>query len=87
MFLPVPDEESPGEMEIFGRNFAIGDEAGIQMEADEDDVAEISAVVCNASRLADFTIATIHAHEHAGRWLPTESWAGKSSPICSLDTE
>jgi len=61
------DEESPGEMEVFGRNFAIGDEAGIRMEADEDDVAEIAAVVSNASRLADFTLVTIHAHEHAGR--------------------
>ena len=61
------DEESPGEMEIFGRNFAIGDEAGIRMEADEDDVSEIATVVDNASRVADFTIVTIHAHEHAGR--------------------
>ena len=61
------DEDKPGEMDIFGRNFAIGDEHRIRMEANEDDVAEITAVVNNASRIADFTIVTIHAHEYAGR--------------------
>lgn len=61
------DEEKPGEMEIFGRNFAIGDNHLIRMEANEDDVREITAVVNNASRVADFTVVTIHAHEHAGR--------------------
>jgi len=61
------DDEKPGEMDIFGRNFAIGDEHVVRMEANEDDVQEITAVVSNASRVADFTIVTIHAHEHAGR--------------------
>jgi len=61
------DEEEPGKMEIFGRNFAIGDEPVISMEANEDDVQEITAVVNNASRVADFTVVTIHAHEYAGR--------------------
>jgi poly-gamma-glutamate synthesis protein (capsule biosynthesis protein) len=61
------DEEKPGEMEIFGRNFAIGDEFLVRMEANADDVKEITAVVNNASRLADFTVVTIHAHQHAGR--------------------
>ena len=61
------DEEEPGKMEVFGRNFAIGDEPVIRMEANEDDVQEITAVVNNASRVADFTVVTIHAHEHAGR--------------------
>jgi len=61
------DEEEPGKMEVFGRNFAIGDEPVIRMEANEDDVQEITAVVSNASRLADFTVVTLHAHEHAGR--------------------
>ncbi len=61
------DEEEPGKMELFGRNFAIGDEPVIRMEANEDDVREITAVVSNASRLADFTVVTLHAHEHAGR--------------------
>lgn len=61
------DEEEPGKMEVFGRNFAIGDEPGISMEANEDDVLEITAVVNNASRVADFTVVTIHAHEYARR--------------------
>ena len=61
------DDDDPGKMEMFGRNFAIGDEATIRMEANKDDVREITAVVNNASRLADFTVVTIHAHEHAGR--------------------
>jgi poly-gamma-glutamate synthesis protein (capsule biosynthesis protein) len=61
------DEEEPGKMEVFGRNFAIGDEPLIRMEANEDDVQEITAVVNNASRVADFTVVTIHAHEYARR--------------------
>jgi poly-gamma-glutamate synthesis protein (capsule biosynthesis protein) len=61
------DEEKPGEMEIFGRNFAIGDEHVIRMETNTDDVQEITAVVNNASRIADFTIVTIHAHEYDRR--------------------
>ena len=61
------DEEKPGEMDILGRNFAIGDQHVVRMEANDDDVREITAVVNNASRLADFTVVTIHAHEHAGR--------------------
>ncbi|MDX1405154.1 MAG: CapA family protein [Woeseiaceae bacterium] len=61
------DDDKPGEMEAFGRNFAIGQEHVIRMQANQDDVSEISAVVNNASRLADFTIVTIHAHEYDGR--------------------
>ncbi len=59
--------DKPGEMEIFGRNFAIGEQHVIRMQANEDDVHEITAVVNNASRVADFTVVTIHAHEYAGR--------------------
>ena len=61
------DDDKPGEMKVFGRDFAVGDTAMIRRESNKVDVAEISAVVSNASRLADFTIVTIHAHEHAGR--------------------
>lgn len=60
-------EDKPGEMEILGRNFAIGEAPLIRRETNEDDVAEIMAVISNASRVADFTIVTIHAHEHGGR--------------------
>jgi len=61
------DEAKPGQMQVFGRNFAVGDLPAVRREADADDVAEILAVIDNASRLADFTIVTIHAHEDGGR--------------------
>lgn len=60
-------EENPGEINILGQNFASGSSAMIRRESNADDVAEITAVVNNASRLADYTIVTIHTHEHAGR--------------------
>ena len=59
--------DKPGEMEMLGRDFALGDAHAIRREANADDVREISAVVNNASRVADFVIVTIHAHEHGGR--------------------
>ena len=61
------NDDEPGKMNVLGRNFAIGDEPGILREPNEDDVADIMAVISNASRLADFTIVTIHAHQHGGR--------------------
>ena len=61
------DEDKPGEMDVLGRNFAIGDAPAIRREPNEDDVAEIMAVINNASRLADFTIVTIHSHQNGGR--------------------
>ena len=60
-------EDEPGKMDVLGNSFAIGDAPKILREPNEDDVAEILAVVGNASRLADFTIVTIHSHEHGGR--------------------
>lgn len=64
------DEEKPDEFELFGRDFRLGDTTEVQTEANEDDVAEIAAVVNNASRLADFVIVTIHAHEGPTRAEP-----------------
>ena len=61
------EEDKPGEFEIMRRNFALGDDAGIRREANASDVAEIAAVVNNASRLADYTIVTIHTHEYDRR--------------------
>lgn len=61
------DEDKPGQMEVLGSNFAIGDAPAVRRDMNDDDVAEIMAVVDNASRLADFTILTIHAHEDGGR--------------------
>ena len=67
------EEDKPGEMEIFDKRFAGGDQFAIRSVANDQDLAEISAVVRNASQLADFTIVTIHAHEHGGkRSVPAE---------------
>jgi len=60
-------DDKPGEFNIMGRNFAVGEEAGIRRESNANDVAEIAAVVNNASRLADYTIVTIHTHEYDRR--------------------
>jgi poly-gamma-glutamate synthesis protein (capsule biosynthesis protein) len=60
-------------LSFFGRRFAIGDGPGIRTEPDPDDLAAIAAVVRNASRLADYTVVTIHAHEGAEtRVVPAE---------------
>ena len=61
------DENKPGEMQVLGRNFAVGESPSIRREPNGDDVAEIMAVINNASRLADFTIVTIHSHQNGGR--------------------
>ena len=67
------DENKPGEMVVLGRNFAIGDEPGIRYEPNNNDVAEILAVVENASKLADFSIVTIHTHQNGGsREIPPD---------------
>ena len=61
------DDDKPGQIELFDRWFAPGDEPGIRTEANATDLEEIFAVVNNASRIADYVIVTIHAHEHGGR--------------------
>jgi poly-gamma-glutamate capsule biosynthesis protein CapA/YwtB (metallophosphatase superfamily) len=48
---------------FFGRRFVAGDKAEVRTEPNKTDVEEIAAVVRNASRLADYTFVTIHAHE------------------------
>lgn len=64
------NDEKPDEFQLFGRKFVVGDETGTRSEPNEDDVKEIAAVVNNASRLADFVIVTIHAHEGPTRGEP-----------------
>ena len=56
---------------FFGRRFVAGEKADVRTEPNKEDVAEIAAVVRNASRLADYTFVTIHAHEGgASRAVP-----------------
>jgi poly-gamma-glutamate synthesis protein (capsule biosynthesis protein) len=58
---------------FFGRRFAVGDKAEVRTEPNKEDLAEIAAVVRNASRLADYTFVTIHAHEgDANRTVPAQ---------------
>ncbi len=66
------DAEKPDEFRLFGRKFVVGDETAMRTEPNEDDVAEIAAVINNASRLADFVIVTIHAHEGPTRGEPAD---------------
>ena len=57
-------QESSDELTLFGgQRFVAGDVSAVLTEPDPQDMAEIASVVSNASRLADYTIVTIHAHE------------------------
>jgi len=59
MRLPKKDDA----LRTFGRSFIKGETSAVRTEVNKEDMEEISAVVRNASRLADYTIVTIHAHE------------------------
>ena len=53
--------------------FVEGTEPGVITKPDPEDMAEIAAVVNNASRLADHVLVTIHAHESKGpRSVPAD---------------
>ena len=67
------DDDRPGEFRLFNQWFAPGDTATIRTKANQKDVDAIAAVVNNASRLADYVIVTIHAHQQLGpREIPAE---------------
>jgi poly-gamma-glutamate synthesis protein (capsule biosynthesis protein) len=60
-------------LNFFGRRFAVADTPGLSTVPLPEDVEEIAAVVRNASRLADLTLVTIHAHEgHLDRLVPAQ---------------
>jgi poly-gamma-glutamate synthesis protein (capsule biosynthesis protein) len=54
---------SGDELRVFQTRFAAGAKTEVRTEPLKEDVEEIAAVVRNASRMADYTIVTIHAHE------------------------
>ena len=65
--------EGGDELRFFGYRFVKGDKPEVRTEPHQEDLEEIAAVVNNASRLADFTIVTIHAHEGAqDRFAPAQ---------------
>ncbi len=51
------------ELRALGSRFVVGDAAVVRSEPHRQDLEEIAAVVKSASRLADYTIVTVHAHE------------------------
>jgi poly-gamma-glutamate capsule biosynthesis protein CapA/YwtB (metallophosphatase superfamily) len=60
-------------LNFFGRRFVVGETPGLRTEPLKEDVDEIAGVVRNASRLADLTLVTIHAHEgHIDRLVPAQ---------------
>jgi len=60
-------------LNFFGRRFVVGDAPGLRTEPLQEDLDEIAAVVRNASRMADLTLVTIHAHEgHIDRLVPAQ---------------
>jgi poly-gamma-glutamate synthesis protein (capsule biosynthesis protein) len=60
-------------LNFFGRRFVVGTEPGLRTEPNRTDLDEIAAVVKNASRQADLTLVTIHAHEgHLDRLVPAQ---------------
>ena len=65
-----PDGDS---LSFFGRRFEVGNTPGTRSEPHAGDLESIASVVRNASRLADYTMVTIHAHEGAEtRLVPAE---------------
>lgn len=67
----LPFRELPdGGISVFGSTILPGAQAGQDSEPDPRDTREIAAVVNNASRLAEYVIVTIHAHNQ-GPYLQT----------------
>ena len=54
---------SGDQLTAFRSRFVVSDRPDVRTEPDPEDVSEMAAVVKNASRLADYVIVTIHAHE------------------------
>jgi poly-gamma-glutamate capsule biosynthesis protein CapA/YwtB (metallophosphatase superfamily) len=58
--------KSGSELKFFDHDFVVGDKPEVRTTLHQEDLEEIASVVQNASRLADLTIVTIHAHEGDG---------------------
>ena len=59
---------------LFGNRIVVGDPPGTRTAPNEQDLTEIAAAVKSSSRMADYTVVTIHAHEggQGGRTVPAE---------------
>jgi poly-gamma-glutamate synthesis protein (capsule biosynthesis protein) len=56
----------PQSLSIFGERVVVGDTPGVRTTPNKQDLDEIGAAVKSASKFADYTIVTIHAHEGGG---------------------
>jgi poly-gamma-glutamate capsule biosynthesis protein CapA/YwtB (metallophosphatase superfamily) len=54
---------APQALNVFGTRVVVGDSPGVRTTPNQEDLQEIAAAVKSATRLADYTIVTIHAHE------------------------
>jgi poly-gamma-glutamate synthesis protein (capsule biosynthesis protein) len=65
---------APQSMTLFGNRIVVGDKPGTRTDPNEEDLKAIAAAVSQSARMADYTIATIHAHEGGmgGRTVPAE---------------
>ncbi len=73
----LEDDSADGGKRSFtflGATFVAADRPAVRTQPNREDLDEIAAVVRNASRLADRTLVTIHAHEGApgDRTMPAE---------------
>ncbi len=66
--------ESGDALTVFGNRFVAGDTPGVRTEPSKEDVDDIVAVVSSASRLADYVLVSVHAHEGRGtdRSMPAD---------------
>lgn len=61
------------QLSFLQNNFIVGDKPDIRTEPSREDVEEITAIIRNARRLADYTLVTIHAHEgNRNKFIPAE---------------
>ncbi|NIN00729.1 MAG: CapA family protein [candidate division Zixibacteria bacterium] len=68
---PSREAKEKNKLQFLRSSFEKGDKAKVRTEVNREDLDETAAVVRNASRLADFTIVTVHAHERAkSRYVP-----------------
>jgi len=68
---PSREVKQKNKLQFLRSSFEKGEKTEVCTEVNKEDLDEIAAVVRNASRLADFTIVTVHAHERGkSRYVP-----------------
>lgn len=64
--LGMTPQKSEGVLNFFDSQFVEGEKPEVRIEFQKSDLEEIAAVVRNASRLADYTLVTLHIHDRDG---------------------